>query len=154
MEFTGLLFGVIKSVGESCSAFCASSLENLAAVSRAHSFSEAVNLFTLDFLRLICSFHLSHLLLVFVKDILLQLHRLLYTETYRVVKHYFYFCAKFLLCFLKKRRSPILQSGICVYLTLTENPKSMTSSLNRYCGSCFGPQLFEPTPLCFAFIKR
>lgn len=105
MEFTGLLFGVIKSVGESCSAFCASSLENLAAVSRAHSFSEAVNLFTLDFLRLICSFHLSHLLLVFVKDILLQLHRLLYTETYHVVKHYFYFCAKNF-CVSRKRENP------------------------------------------------
>lgn len=51
-----------RSIGESCSAFCASSLENLAAVRRAHSFTEAVNFFTLDLLRLICSFHLSHLL--------------------------------------------------------------------------------------------
>ena len=46
-----------KLIGESCSALCASSLENFSAVSGSHSLSEAVFLFSVSFLRLICSKH-------------------------------------------------------------------------------------------------
>ena len=51
------------SIGESCSALCASSLEDVSAVGSLHSFTEAVFLFALTLLRLICSKHiLLHLL--------------------------------------------------------------------------------------------
>ena len=50
-------------IGESCSALCASSLEDVSAVGSLHSFTEAVFLFALTLLRLICSKHiLLHLL--------------------------------------------------------------------------------------------
>ena len=48
---------LVRSIGKSCSSFLSSSLENLAAVSRAHSFSEAVLFLSLTNLRLICSKH-------------------------------------------------------------------------------------------------
>ena len=51
----------LGSVGELESALLASSLENLTAVSRAHSLSEAVFLASLSFLRLVCSEHYPHL---------------------------------------------------------------------------------------------
>ena len=44
-------------VGEASSSLGASSLKNFSAVSCCHSFSEAVFLFSLSFLRLICSLH-------------------------------------------------------------------------------------------------
>ena len=51
-----------KSVGQSFSALCASSLEYVSAVSSFHSLSEAVLLFSLTFLRLVSSEHRLHLL--------------------------------------------------------------------------------------------
>ena len=59
-----LTLPLLKSRGlirELESALLASSLENLAAVSRAHSLSEAVFLASLSFLRLVCSEHYPHL---------------------------------------------------------------------------------------------
>ena len=44
-------------IGEASSTLGASSLKNFSAVSCCHSFSEAVFLFSLSFLRLICSLH-------------------------------------------------------------------------------------------------
>ena len=50
-------------IGESCSALCASSLEDVSAVGSLHSFTKAVFLFALTLFRLICSNHiLLHLL--------------------------------------------------------------------------------------------
>ena len=49
-------------IGESCSALCASSLEDVSAVGSLHSFTEAVLLFALTLLRLISSKHYMHLL--------------------------------------------------------------------------------------------
>ena len=51
-----------RLISQSFSAFSASSLKNVSAVSCSHSFSEAVLLFSLSFLRLICSEHYCHLL--------------------------------------------------------------------------------------------
>jgi len=51
-----------KLIGKALSAFCASSLEHLSAVSSCHSLSEAVLLLSLSFLGLVCSEHLMHLL--------------------------------------------------------------------------------------------
>ena len=51
-----------KSVGQSFSALCASSLEYISAVSSLHSLSEAMLLFSLALLRLISSEHRLHLL--------------------------------------------------------------------------------------------
>ena len=48
---------VTQLVGKTSSSLGASSLKNLSAVSRSHSLSEAVNLFSLSFLRLIRSLH-------------------------------------------------------------------------------------------------
>ena len=61
------IFGAFKSllkrlICQSFSAFCASSLKNVSAVSSSHSFSEAVLFFSLSFFRLICSEHYCHLL--------------------------------------------------------------------------------------------
>ena len=53
---------VTELIGETSSTLGASSLENLSAVSSSHSFSKAVFLFSLSFLRLVCSFHDLHLL--------------------------------------------------------------------------------------------
>ena len=47
----------LKLISKSCSAFCASSLENLSAVSGSHSLSEAVLLLSVDLFGLICSEH-------------------------------------------------------------------------------------------------
>ena len=47
----------IQLVGELSSSLGASSFENFSAVSRSHSFSEAVFFVSLSFLGLICSFH-------------------------------------------------------------------------------------------------
>ena len=52
----------INSIGQSFSALSASSLEYVSAISGSHSLSEAVLLFSLSLLRLICSEHLLHLL--------------------------------------------------------------------------------------------
>ena len=49
-------------VGELSSTLGASSLKNFSAVSGSHSFSKAMFLFSLSFLRLVCSLHDSHLL--------------------------------------------------------------------------------------------
>ena len=46
-----------ESIGQSFSALCASSLEDISAVSSLHSLSEAVLLFSLAFFRLISSEH-------------------------------------------------------------------------------------------------
>ncbi len=46
-----------KSIGESCSAFCTSSLQNFATVGGTHSFSEAVFFLSLKLLGLVCSKH-------------------------------------------------------------------------------------------------
>ena len=51
-----------KSVGQSFSALCASSLEYVSSVSSLHSLSEAVLLFSLTFLGLVSSKHRLHLL--------------------------------------------------------------------------------------------
>ena len=53
------------SVGESYSTLGASSLKNLSAVSGCHSFSEAMLLFSLSLLGLICSFHVAPPLKIF-----------------------------------------------------------------------------------------
>ena len=45
------------SIGESCSAFSAASLENLSAVGSSHSLSEAVFFFSLTLFRLVSSEH-------------------------------------------------------------------------------------------------
>ena len=45
------------SVGQSCSAAVASSLQNFTAVSGRHSLSEAVDFFSVQFFRLVGSFH-------------------------------------------------------------------------------------------------
>ena len=55
-------FVLKRLICQSFSAFSASSLKNVSAVSCSHSFSEAVLLFSLSFLRLICSEHYCHLL--------------------------------------------------------------------------------------------
>jgi hypothetical protein len=47
-----------KLIGESCSAFCTSSLQNFATVGGTHSFSEAVFFLSLKLLGLVCSKHL------------------------------------------------------------------------------------------------
>ena len=52
----------VKSIGQSFSALCASSLEYVSAISSFHSFSEAVLLFSLTLFRLIGSEHRMHLL--------------------------------------------------------------------------------------------
>ena len=51
-----------KSVGQSFSALCASSLEYVSSVSSLHSLSEAVLLLSLTFLGLVSSKHRMHLL--------------------------------------------------------------------------------------------
>ena len=51
-----------RLISQSFSAFSASSLKNVSAVSGSHSLSEAVLFFSLSFLRLICSEHYCHLL--------------------------------------------------------------------------------------------
>ena len=55
-------FALKRLISQSFSAFCASSLKNVSAVSSSHSFSEAVLFFSLSFFRLICSEHYCHLL--------------------------------------------------------------------------------------------
>ena len=47
-----------SSIGESCSALSAASLENLSAVGSSHSLSEAVFFFSLTLFRLVSSEHL------------------------------------------------------------------------------------------------
>ena len=51
-----------RLISQSFSAFSASSLKNVSAVSCSHSLSESVLFFSLSFLRLICSEHYCHLL--------------------------------------------------------------------------------------------
>ena len=51
-----------RLISQSFSAFSASSLKNVSAVSSSHSLSKAVLFFSLSFLRLICSEHYCHLL--------------------------------------------------------------------------------------------
>ncbi len=51
-----------RLISQSFSAFCASSLKNVSAVSSSHSLSKAVLFFSLSFFRLICSEHYCHLL--------------------------------------------------------------------------------------------
>ena len=51
-----------ESVGQSLSALCTSSLENIATVSGLHSFSEAMLLLSLTLLRLVGSEHFGYLL--------------------------------------------------------------------------------------------
>ena len=53
---------VTELIGETSSTLGASSLENFSTISCSHSFSEAMFLFSLSFLRLVCSFHDLHLL--------------------------------------------------------------------------------------------
>ena len=53
-----------RSIGQSFSALCASSLEYVSAVSSFHSLSEAMLLFSLTLFRLISSEHRMHLLLI------------------------------------------------------------------------------------------
>ena len=53
-----------RLIGELSSSLCASSLKNLSTVSGSHSLSEAVLLVSLSLLRLICSLHNKHLLLI------------------------------------------------------------------------------------------
>ena len=54
--------GIIQLIGKAFSAFRASSLEYISAVSSCHSLSEAVLLLSLSFLGLVCSEHFLHLL--------------------------------------------------------------------------------------------
>ena len=61
VHFRGL-FAHKRLISQSFSAFSASSLKNVSAVSSSHSFSKAVLFFSLSFLRLICSEHYCHLL--------------------------------------------------------------------------------------------
>ena len=56
--FSICFFGKLKLIGESCSAFCTSSLQNFATVGGTHSFSEAVFFLSLKLLGLVCSKHL------------------------------------------------------------------------------------------------
>ena len=59
------------SIGQSLSAFCASSLKNVSAVGSLHSLSEAMLLLSLTLLGLICSEHFLHLLDFFIGSVLL-----------------------------------------------------------------------------------
>ena len=52
----------IKSIGQSFSALCTSSLEYLSAISSSHSLSEAMLFLSLTFLGLVSSEHCLHLL--------------------------------------------------------------------------------------------
>ena len=61
VHFWGLV-SLKRLISQSFSAFCASSLKNVSAVSSSHSLSETVLFFSLSFLRLICSEHYCHLL--------------------------------------------------------------------------------------------
>ena len=58
---TGFVFSICflqtELIGESCSAFCTSSLQNFATVGGTHSFSEAVFFLSLKLLGLVCSKH-------------------------------------------------------------------------------------------------
>jgi hypothetical protein len=58
----GELLSLKRLISQSFSAFSASSLKNVSAVSSSHSLSETVLFFSLSFLRLICSEHYCHLL--------------------------------------------------------------------------------------------
>ncbi len=55
---------VTELIGETSSTLGASSLKNFSTVCCSHSFSKAMFLFSLSLLRLICSFHDLHLLVV------------------------------------------------------------------------------------------
>ena len=59
------------SIGQSLSAFCASSLENVSAVRSLHSLSEAMLLLSLTLFGLVCSEHFQHLLEFFIGSVLL-----------------------------------------------------------------------------------
>ena len=56
---------VTKLIGQTGSTLGASSLKNFSAVSSSHSLSEAMFLFSLSLLGLVCSLHDSHLLVKF-----------------------------------------------------------------------------------------
>ena len=59
------------SIGQSLSAFCASSLKNVSAVGSLHSLSEAMLLLSLTLFGLVCSEHFQHLLEFFIGSVLL-----------------------------------------------------------------------------------
>ena len=59
---TGSAVADLQLIGELSSTLGASSLKNFSAVSGSHSFSEAMFLFSLSLLGLVCSLHDSHLL--------------------------------------------------------------------------------------------
>ena len=61
----------LLSIGQSLSAFCASSLENVSAVGSLHSLSEAMLLLSLTLFGLVCSEHFQHLLEFFIGSVLL-----------------------------------------------------------------------------------
>ena len=75
-----------RLISQSFSAFCASSLKNVSAVSSSHSFSEAVLFFSLSFFRLICSEHYCHLLgNMFGSVLLFQPYLRFYTMTSYII---------------------------------------------------------------------
>ena len=65
------LFALKRLISQSFSAFSASSLKNVSAVSSSHSLSEAVLFFSLSLFRLICSEHYCHLLELWFGSVLL-----------------------------------------------------------------------------------
>ena len=69
-----------RSVGQSLSALCASSLEDVSAVSSLHSLSEAMLLFSLTLFRLVSSQHRMHLLYSESEAFHLQWNTLLHND--------------------------------------------------------------------------
>ncbi len=74
-----------RSICESLSALCTSSLEYVSAVSGLHSLSEAMLLFSLSLFRLVSSEHYLHLLVVYRKRVAFMLLLRFYTMTPNII---------------------------------------------------------------------
>lgn len=91
-------------VGQSLSAFCTTSLENVSAVGCLHSLSEAVFLFSLTLFGLVCSEHLMHLLDFFRKRLAYSTYEAVlrfYTMTVYIILQGIYFCQGFFSIFFQ-----------------------------------------------------
>ena len=100
----------LKLIGQSFSALCASSLEDVSTVGSSHSLSEAVLFFSLTLFGLVSSKHSLHLLkFVLIPDyeisgivsgsVLLYSHNTLYTMTTYIKTHFFQFVKSFFIFF-------------------------------------------------------
>ena len=107
----GFMFRLsVKLIGQSFSALCASSLEDVSTVGSSHSLSEAVLFFSLTLFGLVSSKHSLHLLkFVLIPDyeisgivsgsVLLYSHNTLYTMTTYIKTHFFPFVKSFFIFF-------------------------------------------------------